>query len=63
MPGGVAVLILIRSEFGRVGLPVLDIRRRASPADGKRVDELPERSEPLLTTRGKDGILVRRVDG
>lgn len=55
--------MLIRSEFGRAGLAVLDIRRRASPADGKRVDELPERSEPLLITRGKDGILVRRVDG
>lgn len=63
IPGGVAVLTLIRSEFGRAGLPVLDIRRRASPADGKRVDELPERSEPLLITRGNIGTFVRRVDG
>ena len=56
-------LVVVRSVLGRIALPVLDIRRRASPADGKRVVELPDRSEPLLITRGNGGILVRRLDG
>ena len=56
-------MIFVRSALGRAGLPVLDIRRRLSPADGKRVVEFPDRSEPLLITRGNAGIFVRRFDG
>lgn len=56
-------MVLSRSEFGRADLPVVDMRRRVSPADGKRDVELPERSEPLLITRGNAGRFARRFDG
>ena len=50
------------SEFDRLSLGLLGLRRRASPADVTRFDGLPEFSMLLLGTRGNGGMCGRRFN-